>query len=439
MGIYKSYDVRGVYPSELNEETAYKIGKAFVDFVKAKKVVVGRDMRLSSETIFDALAKGITEQGADVVDIGLCTSPMLSFAVAFYEEPSGIMITASHNPKEYNGFKMCGENSEPIGYDDGINVIEKNVKEGKFNASKKKGKIVKKEILKDYLKFVLKFAKGIKPLKVVIDAGNGMASLDAPEFFSQLPCKTTKLFFGMDGSFPNHEANPLKEENLEELKKKVVAEKADLGIAFDGDADRVGFVDDKGKAVPNDIVTAIIANELLKEKPNSKIVYDLRSTKAVKEIIEENKGIPLINRVGHVHLKKRLKTENAIFGGELSGHYFFKDFFNCDNAMIAAIIILNIISRGEKLSALVKSMTRYAASPEINFEVHDKDKAIKKIEAEFKEGKKSYIDGVTIEFDDWWFNLRASNTEPLLRLRIEAKNKKMLGEKTKLLEKLLKE
>jgi phosphomannomutase len=439
MGIYKSYDIRGIYPAELNEETAYKIGRAFADFVKAKRVVVGRDMRLSSDKIFDALAKGITEQGAEVVNIGLCTSPMLSFAIAFYSYPSGIMITASHNPKEYNGFKMAKQNSEPIGYDDGINLIEKLVQENKFTAAKRKGKITKKDILHDYVDFVMKFAKNIKPLKVAVDAGNGMASLDAPEVFANLPCKITKLFFGLDGNFPNHDPNPLKEENLEALKKKVVEEKADMGIAFDGDADRVCFVDEKGKAVSNDIVTAIIAKKLLAENPGSKIVYDLRSTKAVKEVIEENKGIPLINKVGHVNLKKRLKNENAIFGGELSGHYFFKDFFNCDNAIIAALIMLNILSNGKKLSELVKGITRYATSPEINFEVDNKEKAIKKIEEHFKDGRKSYIDGLTVEFDDWWFNLRQSNTEPLLRLRVEAKTKKMLGGKLKLIEKLVKE
>ncbi|MBW3012112.1 phosphomannomutase/phosphoglucomutase [Candidatus Woesearchaeota archaeon] len=437
-GIFKSYDIRGVYGEQLDEDMAYKIGRAFVTFLKVKKVVVGRDTRLSSDSLFESLAKGITDQGADVIDVGLCSSPMLNFAIAFYDNPSGIMITASHNPKEYNGFKLAKEKAQAIAYEDGIDVIEKLVEDNKFEDAAEKGSIKKKDIIDDYVKFVLKFAKDIKPLKVVIDATNGMASLTAPVVFKTLPCDVVELFFGLDGNFPNHEPNPLNYANLESLRKKVIDEKADVGIAFDGDADRLGFVDEKGEIVGNDIITIILAKYLLNENPGSKIIYDLRSTHALREIVKENKGIPLPNRVGHAHIKKRMKNEQALFGGELSGHYFFRDFFNADCAMIAAMEMLNILSQGRKLSEIVADVKRYASSPEINFEVEDKEAAIKRIEEKFKDGKKDYMDGATIEFDDWWFNLRESNTEPLLRLRVEAKTADMLKEKTEMLEKLIK-
>lgn len=428
--IFRAYDIRGKYPSELDEELAYKVGKAYVKLLKCKKVVIGRDMRLSSNSIFDALAKGITDSGCDVVDIGMSTTPMLYHASRIYE--GGIMITASHNPGKYNGIKLCREKSIPIGKDNGLEKIRKYVEKGKFKDINKKGKITKKDFFKTYVSSLRRFSKGIKDIRVVVDTGNGMAGLVVPDLFKEIDVKLFPLFFKIDGSFPNHQPNPLLSKNLRSLKKKVKEKKADIGIAFDGDADRVIFVDEKAREVPADLITGLIAREILKKKKGT-ILYDLRSTNAVREIIEENNGKAKMCRVGHAFIKRQMRKQNALFAGELSGHYYFKEANFTDNAVIAMFYVLKLMSSSKsRLSELVDSLRRYHDSGEINFKVDDKDKIIAKIEKKYSScSKVTYLDGVRFDFKDWWFNLRKSNTEPYLRLNIEANSKKLLLEKKK--------
>lgn len=424
-GIFKAYDVRGKVPSELDGEKAYQIGRAFVDFLDVKEVVVGRDMRLSSDKLFKELAKGIVEQGADVIDVGVCGSSMLYFAAA--KRSSAIMITASHNPKEYNGFKFCRENAVPLSSDTGIGDIEGIVASGKFTSSRKKGTITREDILDDYIKYVLKFAKDIKDLKIVVDAGNGMGGLTVPKIAENLGIKVIPLYFKRDGSFPNHEANPLKPENLIDLQERVKKEKADFGIAFDGDGDRCVFVDDKGEAVSGDLMTAIIGKELLKKNPGSTIVYDLRSSWVVKEEVEKQGGTAIETRVGHAFIKQFMREKKAIFAGELSGHYYFKEANFVDNADVAFIEVMNFLSaENNSFSSILKPLRRYYSSGERNLEVEDKDKILREIRERYqKRAKRFYeLDGLSGEFDSWHFNVRASNTEPLLRFNIEAKTKK---------------
>ena len=430
MSIFKAYDIRGIYPSELNEETAYKIGRATASFLKAKQIVVGRDIRLSGKQLFDALAKGITGQGVDVIDIGLCSSPMLYFAVNFLKAKGSVMVTASHNPKEYNGFKFTRENAIPISEDTGIKDIERLVNKNQFKDAKNKGKIVKKEILNDYTKFALKFAKNIRPLKVVIDTANGMGGLEVPKVFKKLPCKVIPLFFKLDGTFPNHDPNPLKGESLRFLIEKVKKEKADLGIAFDGDADRVFFTTEQGEIIPADFITCLIAKEMLKHHPKEKILYDLRSSWIVKETVKACGGTTSMSRVGHAFIKEQLRKENGIFAGELSGHFYFRDAFYTDSGIVAAIWILNLLSaENKKFSELIKHLKKYFASGEINSEVKGKEGKIKELAKIYKDGKISWLDGIRVDYKDWWFNVRPSNTESLLRLNLEAKTKELMETK----------
>jgi phosphomannomutase len=429
-GIFKAYDIRGVYPAELDEEIVYKIGRAFVIFLKAKAVLVGRDARKSSDKLFASLAKGITDQGADVVDMGLCTTPMFYFANQKY--PAGVMVTASHNPAKFNGLKLCREEAIPISGETGIEEIRSIVKGNRFEDVKKKGKIVKKDFLADYIKHVSKFIKNIKPLKAVVDAGNGMGGLTLPKIFAKTACNIIPLYFDIDCSFPNHEANPLKDEAVVDLQKSVIKEKADLGIAFDGDADRAAFFDEKGRRVPADLITALLAVHFLNQKKGQKIIYEVRSSWAVKEEIVKCGGIPLLERAGHAFIRKRMRDEDAVAGGEKSGHYFFRDNFYADSAIIAALLVLQILSEsGKRMSELVKPLMRYFNSGELNFEVEDKDYALEKVEDAYSDGKISKVDGITIEFDDFWFNLRKSNTEPLIRLNLEAKSEKKMKDELK--------
>ncbi len=440
-GIFKAYDIRGVYPSEVNEEMAYKIGYAYSEFLGGKgTVVVGRDMRGSSLPLFQNLSAGLTDGGLDIIDIGLITTPTITFATAHYNYDGGIMITASHNPKQYNGFKMCRKNAYPISYETGIAEIEKKVQS--FQKPKKvtkKGKIYTKEVIEDYAEHVLSFVKRIKKLKIVIDAGNGMGSLICTHLFKKLPCEMIPLFFELDGNFPNHDANPLEPHNMEDLRKAVLKHKADLGAAFDGDADRVMFVDNKGELVSADLTTTLIAKELLRSHPKETILYDLRSSWIVKEEVEKMGGKAKMSRVGHAFIKQMLRETNGIFAGELSGHYYFRDHFFADSAAIALIMMLNLISDEDKtLSELVTPLKHYYSTGEINSTVKNPDKAIKEIEQKYKNGKIFHLDGLSVEFDDWWFNLRKSNTEPLLRLNAEAKTKTLLKQKSEELLSLIK-
>jgi len=433
--IFKAYDIRGIYPDELNEAIVEKIAKAFIQKTKAKKIVVGHDKRPHSPKLLKILIKSLIESGADVTDIGLSTTPMFYFAVAHLKAESGLMVTASHNPAKYNGLKMTLHEAIPVG-DQDIQEIKHLVEKNKFPKAPKQGKVIKKDIFNDYQNKILSFSKIKKSLKIVIDTGNGMCGLTIPKIFKELPIKTTYLFQEIDLSFPNHEANPLKIETLKDLQAEVKKQKADIGLAFDGDGDRVGFVDEKGNIIPMDLVTALIAEQF----PKQKIVYDVRSSKIVKETIEKIKGKPIPSRVGHYFIKKLMRQKDVIFGGEVSGHYYFKELAYTDSAVLAAIKVMNILSQSSKtFSEIMKKYQKYHKINETNFEVADKDAKIKEIEKLYKNGKISYLDGLTVEFDGWWFNLRKSNTEPLLRLNLEADSEALMKEKTKELSRLIKQ
>lgn len=431
MAIFKAYDVRGVYPSELDENKAYKIGRAFVEFLKCKKVIIGRDMRVSSPSLHDSVIKGITESGADVIDIGLCSSPMMNFASATIEADGAMMITASHNPKEYNGFKFFRDHAIPISEVSGLKDIKSLADEAKFSDAEKKGTIEKIDIMEDYVKHVKNFADEIKGLKIVVDSGNGMSGLTAPKVLEGFDIEMVHMYPELDGSFPNHECNPMKEKNTADLQKKVIDENADLGIALDGDADRVVFIDENGERISSDLITALIAIQFLK-KGKQKILYDLRSSKSVKETIEENGGEAIMCRVGHSFIKAQLREEVAVFAGELSGHYYFKDNFFTDSGVIAMMMILNLLnSEKKKLSELVNPLRKYYSTGEINMEVNDKDKALEKAKEKYSDGKVFELDGVSVEYNNWWFNLRKSNTEPVIRLNLEADTKELMESKKK--------
>jgi phosphomannomutase len=428
--IFKAYDVRGIYPTELNEDIAYKIGRAFVTFLKVKEVVVGHDGRLSSPQLFEALTKGITDQGADVINIGLSSTPMFYFGAGSLKSQSAIMVTASHNPKEYNGFKFCKENVIPISGDTGIQDIKQLVEKNEFKEAEK-GKIIKKEIMEDFIKHNLKFVKTNKPFKIVVDAGNGMGSYTFPKIFKKLPFKFIPLYCKMDFNFPNHEPNPLKYETLKDLQKKVIEEKADIGIALDGDGDRCTAIDEKGNIVRSDFMTALIGKALLKDNPGVKILHDLRSSKIVHKVIEESDGKPIMCRVGHSFIKKQMRDENALFAGELSGHFYYKDSFFTESSFITTAMLLNLMTHENKpLSELAEPLKKYFQSGEINSDVADKEAKMKEVEKHFKDADKIlHLDGASIYYKDWWFNLRPSNTEPLLRLNLEADTKELMEQK----------
>ncbi len=441
--IFKAYDIRGVYPGQINEEAAYRIGRAFVSFRGCSNVVVGRDARQSSPVIHESLVKGITDQGADVIDIGLSTTPMFYFSIANYGHDSGIMITASHNPKDYNGLKLCREKAIPIGGETGMEEIKKLAVENNFEEPSRKGGVSGKKPLDDYAKKVLSFAEEIKrsrKLRLVVDAGNGMSPVVFPKIEEALPIEAEKLCFEVDCSFPNHEANPSKEETTEELKSRVRGGKADMGIAFDGDADRIGFVDENGRLVPSDLITALLAEEFLEKNPGEKILYEVRSTWAVRDTIKEKGGIPVLWKAGHALIKEKMRKDDILFGGEKSGHCFYRDFWYADSAMITMVKVLNVLSKkGCGLSEALKPFEKYYSSEEINFRIEDKDKVIRGVEESLKQEAVNimHVDGLTMEFKGWWFNLRKSNTEPLLRLNMEADTEDGLKRARERMEKLI--
>ncbi|MFA5413156.1 MAG: phosphomannomutase/phosphoglucomutase [Patescibacteria group bacterium] len=435
--IFKAYDIRGIYPQDLNEEVAYLVGRAMAIITGAKTVVIGHDARFSSDSLVQAVIKGVTEQGADAIDIGLVTTPMLNFAVGEYKEhEAGIMVTASHNPKEYNGLKLCYENTLPIGENTGMIELKKAVIEGNFPAAPATGKLVKKEILDTYVKKVLSLVDvgRIKPLRVVIDTANAVGAIPLPEFFKTIPCKIIPLYFDLDGSFPNHEANPLKEETLADLKKKVLEEGADIGVAIDGDADRIGFIDEKGQTVRADLILTLIARELLSKKLGELILYDVRSSRIVKEEVERVGGRAEMCRVGHALIKKQMWDNGALLGGEFSSHFYYRDFYNVESGDLTMLKLLEIISlSGKSFSEIVAPLLKYSHSGEINFEVSDKAGKMKELEEKYgaTASQISHLDGIRLDFPDWWFNVRLSNTEPLLRLNLEAKTKELMEEKKK--------
>jgi len=433
--IFRAYDIRGIYPKELDERAAYLIGRAFVKFFKKPrlKIVVGRDNRLSSPSLFKALTKGIIDQGADVIDIGLSTTPMHYFTVAHFKFDGGVMITASHNPPQYNGFKFVREKAIPISEKTGLKEIKKlTTRPG--NVITRPGRVVKKEVLKDYIEFNLKdfHLKKIKPLKIVIDTANAVPGILVPKIFKKINCKIYYLFAKLDGSFPNHLPSPHEEKNLKSLKKEVLRKKADLGIAFDGDGDRVIFVDEKGKMIPGDLITALLASLILKENPGEKVLCDVRSSNIVRDVVKEMGGIPVIGRIGHSFIKERMRRENIIFQGELNGHYYLRTHYFCEAPFFVIFKILEEISRNRKsISELVKPFQKYSHSGEINFKVKNKKKVFKTLEDKFRGGEILKIDGLRIDFPNWWFNVRPSHTEPLLRLVVEARTKKLMEQKIK--------
>jgi phosphomannomutase len=435
--IFKAYDVRGIYPQEVNEEVARAIGSGFVAYLKAKRIAVGRDMRLSSPSLSAAFVDGATRQGADVVDYGMIPTDMLYFAVARDQHDGGVEITASHNPKQYNGMKMVRKEAFPLSGEEGISDIRDAIAAGTLPLpAARRGRLTARNVLDEYVRHVLSFIDPgvIRPFNVVLDAGSGMAGLVAPKLFERLPCRTTRLCFEIDGRFPNHEANPLIEENRRDIVERVVAEEADIGIAWDGDADRCFFIDGSGEFISGDFVTALLAEAFLLKAPGSSVIYDLRASQAVKDVVERHGGTALMNRVGHAFFKRRMRETNAIFGGEVTGHYYFRDNFYADNGFIPALLILELMSKkGLSLRDLLEPLRRqYFISGEINTKLASMDLVPAKlaaIAARYADGTQYRLDGISVEYPDWHFNVRPSNTEPLLRLNLEAKTPTQMAEK----------
>ncbi|MFH0965587.1 MAG: phosphomannomutase/phosphoglucomutase [Planctomycetota bacterium] len=438
MGIFKAYDIRGMYPDEINEELSRAIGNATAQVLGKRRLVVGRDMRPAAEPCTQALIEGITDAGVDVVDIGLVSTPASYFAIGHYAFPGGVMCTASHNPPGYTGFKVSREEVKPVGSETGLHEIEELVSDKRYARAPRRGAVTTLDIWKNYEEHVLSFAEGIRPFRIAVDAGNGMVGKSGPPVFARLPGTFIGLYFELDGTFPNHEANPLKAENVRDLQRKVLEEKADLGAAFDGDGDRCAFIDEKGNMVGCDLVTALIGREFLSHEKGAAIVYDLRSSRATPETIRSAGGKPVRERVGHAFIKNTMREHNAPFGGELSGHYYFRDNFFADSGLIALVKMLNVLSsEGKTLSELVTPLLRYSATGEINFEVKDKDAKIQELARTFHDGKIDWLDGITVEYPDWWFNVRKSNTEPVLRLTLEAGTPQLRDKKKAELVKIL--
>jgi phosphomannomutase len=430
-GIFKAYDIRGIYGTELDETTARRIGLAFQhvlddeDRAVSNTVVVGRDMRSHGEGLARALIDGLTAAGLDVTDVGLVTTPMNYFAVGHLGAAGGIQVTASHNPSRYNGFKLSRHGARPVSGDHGIALMEEKVAAGDLPEATSRGRVGQADVTEDYRRHVLAHLERPgdgepRRLKLVADAANGMGTLYRP-LLEAMNVELLPLYFELDGSFPNHEANPLKEENLRDAEAMVERERADLGVAFDGDADRSAFIDETGRAIGSDLITALIGGELLARHPGSAVLYDLRSSRALAEYVREKGGEPIRERVGHSFMKATLRKHDGVFGGELAGHYYFRDNFYADSSILAVVEILNLLRKtGKPLSELVAPLRRYAKSPEINFEVEDKEGKIEELARRFADGDVDYLDGISVRYPSWWFNVRPSNTEPYLRLVLEA-------------------
>jgi phosphomannomutase len=426
--IFKAYDVRGTYPDELDEAVAKAIGGAFVAYLNARRIAVGRDMRLSSPSLAEAFIAGAIAQGADVVDYGMIPTDVMYFAVARDRHDGGVEVTASHNPKQYNGMKMVSREALPLSGDAGISDIRDLIAADRVPApAARAGSIESRDVVDEYVEHVMSFidASIVRPFHIVLDAGSGMGGLIAPKLFERLPCRTTRLCFDIDGRFPNHEANPLIEENRRDIVERVVAEKADVGIAWDGDADRCFFIDGTGEFISGDFITALLAEAFLLKHPGSTVIYDLRASYAVRDIVAHYGGTSLVNRVGHAFFKRRMRETNAIFGGEVTGHYYFRDNFFADNGFIPALLILELMSKkGQSLHQLLEPLRRkYFISGEINTTLASMDDVSPKLDeiaARYSDGHQYTLDGLSVEYQDWHFNVRPSNTEPLLRLNLEA-------------------
>ena len=419
--IFKAYDIRGVVPDELDERLAERIGAATARFMGAQRLAVSRDMRTSSVAMSEALMRGIMLAGCDVADLGLASTDANYFATGFYPVDGGVQTTASHNPPEYNGFKVSRKHAVPVGMGSGLENIRNLVNGPPIRPAADRGRREAVDVIPDFRDHVLSFAHDIAPLKIVIDAGNGMAGRMLPPILEALPTQVKQLYFDLDGAFPNHEANPLKEENCVDLQKAVRETGADLGAAFDGDGDRCVFVDERGEIIRCDLITALIAGALLRERGSSTVLYDVRSSRVVPEEIRKWGGIPCRERVGHAFMKATMRRRDAVCGGELSGHFYFRDNYYADSGAIALITVLSILGEQKKpFSHILAPLGRYAQSGEINYEVDDKEAKIKEIGRVFADGRIDHTDGITVEYEDWWFNVRASNTESLLRLNLEA-------------------
>jgi phosphomannomutase len=436
--IFKSYDVRGIFPSELNEDTAFEIGRAFVRQNSAKKVVLGQDARTSSPALFKALTKGVLAEGAKVYDIGQVPTECLYFALANYDFDSGIMITASHNPKEYNGFKMIKKTDatlEIIRGKDLLSFVQDGVLEDKNDIE-----VEKKDFWNDYLTHILSFIdlSEVSPLKVVVDASNGVAGHVISKIQDKLPIEIIPLNFEPNGNFPNHSPNPLEKGSADKISELIKSEKADFGLMFDGDADRIFLIDEKGEMVRADVVLLMLARYFLKKNPGMAVAYNAICSKSVPEFVAKWGGVPVKTQVGFVNVRDGLLKNNGIMGGELSGHYCFKDNYFMDSGMIVFLTLIQIISESlSPVSDLVKELSPYAKGSEMNFKVKNKEEILEKIKQKYSDGKQDFLDGVTVEYKDWWFNVRPSNTEPVLRLTIEADTEDILEKKQKELEKFI--
>jgi phosphomannomutase len=435
--IIKAYDIRGLVKDEVTPDFSFSLGVAFAKFLEIERepatIVVGEDMRPSSAPLADAFSDGATSQGMDVIRIGLASTDMLYFASGKLNLP-GVMFTASHNPAKYNGMKLCKSGARPIGQESGLVKIRQLIEEGVPMSNRPVGNVRKQELLSDYVDYLLaRFPKNTfkkRKLKVVIDAGNGMAGFTAPAVMEQLNVELIPMYFELDGNFPNHEANPIEPENLKALQKKVKKEKADIGLAFDGDADRCFLIDENGDLVNPSALTGLIAVRELKANPGATIIYNLISSKAVAEVISENGGIALRSRVGHSYIKTLMAESGAVFGGEHSGHFYFGDFWRADSGMLAALYALaELMATPKSLSNLLEPYNRYFSSGEINSKVKDASKSIKLVKDKYQDKYQvDELDGLTVTAENWWFNLRPSNTEPLLRLNVEADTQKQMAE-----------
>jgi phosphomannomutase len=432
--VFKAYDVRGIYPGELDEAGAESIGRAYVEQFEPRRIAVGRDMRLSSPTMQEAVMRGAAAAGADVLDIGLVGTEMVYFAVGSLQLDGGIMVTASHNPKQYTGMKLVRRGALPVGGESGLFDVRDRAVSDTGTPAASPGSVRTYAIWPEYVERVLSFVdvSAIRPLKVVIDAANGMAGTMLPPVLERLPIDPVRCYFEPDGSFPNHEPNPLLPENREFIIRKTLEEGADLGVAFDGDADRCFFVDDTGEFVPGDFVTALFAESVLEKEPGAKIIYDVRASRAVPDTIERAGGKALINRVGHAFIKARMRKDDAAFAGEVSGHYYFRDFSQADSGVIPFLLMLERISRQDgKLSKILAPLReRYFITGELNTPVADVPLKLQELKERYAgEGAVSHLDGLSVDADDWHFNVRPSNTEPLLRLNLEATSEKLMEKK----------
>jgi phosphomannomutase len=422
-GIFKAYDIRGIYPTDLNEEAADAIGRAFVTFLKADTVLVGRDMRLSGPQLFGAVTRGIMDQGADVINIGMVSTDQFYFACARKQLP-GMMVTASHNPKAYNGFKMVRQMPYLLSGTEGIQDLRRIVETDDYAPATRRGGMSELDLSEQFVEAVLGLidVSALKPLKVVADTANGMVGPILKRVYAHLPVELIGLYLDPDGSLPNHGLDPLQPENRAELERRVVQESADVGFAFDGDGDRFFVIDDRGQFVAGDYMTALLGRYLLQKRPGSKIVYDVRASWAVPELIGAAGGIPLMERVGHAFIKRRMATDRVLFGGEVTGHYYFQDFSYADSGIIPSLLVLEMLSKsGQKMSDLLRPLeAKYFISGEINSTVTDGKATMDALAQRYSDGRIERIDGVSVSYPTWHFNVRASNTEPLLRLNLES-------------------